>query len=557
MSLGILLAARFSTGSFLRKRGPRQLLDDIDRWWIGHASELSPWIAHADEGTPAEPMATHVTLHPAAGAVAFEVTEPGLLVITATTSLVGPGYHRFLVDHLRRMASDLDLTWVDPSTNDDLGDETGYFETGDRDAVTAAMLDFGAGLARAILDNDEEGATDFAVGMPPDVEYPGAGFLVTTMGPRDRELVERAAAGDPATIASLNPWWDDALDARFSLRRALVQLWCQVSWAGPLEEAERSDLAQVDADLELAAAAGLDVPGWEWNEVRALLGRPPFEPGAARPSTPIGYRRRPMRAMVGSWAVTVPGSFYLTTDGDAFLAFRDGTFRMMTWSRDPDVDPANADPWDVLRMEPGRLVATIEGPELLGCATELEVQGEGGAPQRLVSAVVSAPDTLAVATLTHPPEHAGQALDIVRSMRPNVAPVEPPPRWAPRPAATWNQLLLVSALQRLVDEPAGGWFIVCSVPGAPGYVQASTMADGTLHAEAAGERYDPRLADPVLVARLGTIGWSEARADYAGNHVRDWAPPADPATVAARMLDTLREVYALADDQLVDLILDR
>ncbi len=64
------------------------------------------------------------------------------------------------------------------------------------------------------------------------------------------------------------------------------------------------------------------------------------------------------------------GRSYVTTDRDAFLADRDGNIRMTTWSRDPDADPATPDPWDVVRLEAGRLIARIEEPGLLGCATE-------------------------------------------------------------------------------------------------------------------------------------------------------------------------------------------
>ncbi len=76
MSLGFLLRARYSTGSFLRKRTPRHILADIDRWWLQNASAVAAVVRRADVGTPAEPLETTIELHPAAVPVTFVVRNP-------------------------------------------------------------------------------------------------------------------------------------------------------------------------------------------------------------------------------------------------------------------------------------------------------------------------------------------------------------------------------------------------------------------------------------------------------------------------------------------------
>jgi hypothetical protein len=246
VAVEIGLAGTYHQGSILRRRTPARLLDEIGGWWSRHAAEHEPRATRAGD---AGESSLAITLHPATEPVTFEVPSAGTLTVTADTSSGGPGYHRVLVDGLRRMARDLSIDWTAGQPAGAGGDPTGYLDTGDAAAVDEAMLDWAQGLAADVLERADAGASIGPIGMSSAPTFRTDAFATTSLGPRDRAFFEQIVS-DRAAGAALFPWWTDGPDAAFYRDRASCRMWADVHWRPPFDDAERAALTAVDRDLE-------------------------------------------------------------------------------------------------------------------------------------------------------------------------------------------------------------------------------------------------------------------------------------------------------------------
>ena len=72
-------------------------------------------------------------LHPAAEELELSLVDLDHLVASAKTSTVGPGYHIFVCDMVRKLGERFRLAWV--TDDEEYFDEAGYFFSGNQERV--------------------------------------------------------------------------------------------------------------------------------------------------------------------------------------------------------------------------------------------------------------------------------------------------------------------------------------------------------------------------------------------------------------------------------------
>jgi hypothetical protein len=308
------------------KRGARRrvpaadiLLDGIAEWLPAAAGD--PIRTASPTRTP--DGAIEVGLHPAARPLRIEADDAGVVVATAMTVPVGPGYHTFVASLLDRLAEEHEITWAKTADSDIdaiSADPTGAFVSGARADAERGHLGWLRAALLAIRDARRTGARGLHLATPPGVRFDVDAAVATVLGPRDDDWVERALA-DPRVAVDVWPWFADAMDARYFLGRVLARMWLDVRWRPPITPAETALLDDVLTTLRRAypLEPGLDWPWRAWRELLAIRGQP--DPvtlsliDRAAPSigdetgASVGYRRRPVTVVHAGWALELPGSF--------------------------------------------------------------------------------------------------------------------------------------------------------------------------------------------------------------------------------------------------------
>lgn len=250
--------------------------------------------------------------------------KDGGLHCYAKTSSLGPGYHVFLVNWLKRMDQKLKLDWLWAEEDGDHGDETGYGTHGQFESVQDEMLRQLTAMAGVVLENED--STGFKLNM--SLDFPGVEgehFAIFSMGFLSREWFERIQSGDPATKAQLAsqyyPWWNRERDANFWHRMGLLQMWSHTRWNVPQTDAERTEMEFTRHCFKRARTldAKLKLPTRELEELDALL-----EPDAEDrvPPPGIGFFRGNMTHTIGaSWRITLPGYYHFEQQEDGAHVF--------------------------------------------------------------------------------------------------------------------------------------------------------------------------------------------------------------------------------------------
>ena len=314
MGVKLLLAGWYG-GELTPPDAPRPWLRKVERWVHEAAEELLE-SSRTVEG-PQGPI-LFLRLHPAADEVAIVAAGEGRVVVSANTSMVGPGYHRYLCDLLHALGDALQVDWADPAlTVAGVGDPTGYFHTGDASDIAPCMLAWLGEMAGRVLDFRRLGNSGATLSLRSGhgFEYPGA--LLTPLGPRDEAWLRRVRE-EPLLGQDIFPWWEPGLGARTRLGRALSRIWTDMVWRPPLLEEERHLFRDVARLLELAwrEDPSLSYPWREWQEVLGFLGiggtlaEEVSRRATAAPSgSLIGYRRGAVQVVLPEgWEIRIPGS---------------------------------------------------------------------------------------------------------------------------------------------------------------------------------------------------------------------------------------------------------
>lgn len=396
MGVGLYLIGRFDPG-FDGGSGPSEdRLALITAWFEEHGGEPLEGV-RLGEGHEGIPTA-FACLHPCAEEVELSMPEPGVLVASAKTSTVGPGYHAHLCGLLHRLGDDLNIAWDGPDDEEGTGDETGYFHTGDRAALEAEMLLWLRSTASVVKEGLEGDYREMMLSMPTGHRYPHHGPLVTPLGPRDLAWLE-GVLEDPRRGIDLFPWWDEGLGAGFYLGRALCRMWRDVRWRVPL--GEEADLLE-EVHLDLARAfehdSSLAYPWREWAELMDTIearwgyiemAGVDVEPEVRRraatcPDGPlIGYRRRPVRVdLTRGWSVEVPGAMDEAWEGDGTWCGWDGGrtiwFNSYAFTRPDGTPPTAPEALEGLTLPEGERIEH-RGERVIGVAVFAPHEEDGKA----------------------------------------------------------------------------------------------------------------------------------------------------------------------------------
>jgi hypothetical protein len=252
-----------------------------------------------------------VRLHPAEEELRITLTEPGRLQLSARTNGAGPGYHAFVVDLMDRAAERMRLSW---SADSESGDETGYFEARDFEALQARMLAWLRAVARQVAtsDDDVELSISMPIGTPTCETSTG---IATPLGLLPMSWFRKTATLQGEQLAARGedffPWWERGFTAT-TFANLVRSILFTFPWHPPQNDEERALTDTALACLgarsgvrELASLSELEVA-----ELRHLATLSPDEANAPRPAG-IGMLRGLVRRRVfPSCSLALPGYYY-------------------------------------------------------------------------------------------------------------------------------------------------------------------------------------------------------------------------------------------------------
>jgi len=310
LAIGLRLLAKLASPS----REPDRLMKDIANWLLRKCPDQLPEITR---GKIKDSPAIFCRLHPGAEEVELSLIDREHVVVSASTSAVGPGYHIFLVSLLKDFAHDFQTSWQrSEDESREYDDETGYFFSGDEQQVFAHMTRWLQNLAKVFFDGrlDPE-STGVALSMSPNTHFESDELALTPLGPRGREwMYQTSEDGDRGR--DFFAWWAPGLNAEYYLGRALTLMWRTVRWRPPVCNAEEDVLKTVASSLAQAYKLDptLPYPWTEWGEILELLDAAPSEKDIvlahATGNPTIGYRRGKVTVtLTGGWRVRISGFF--------------------------------------------------------------------------------------------------------------------------------------------------------------------------------------------------------------------------------------------------------
>lgn len=290
-----------------------RLIGDAEAWLASEYGDAIRSMAHRT--LPDSEIELAFDVHPAAPPVLIRANDAGRLIVQADTVACGPGYHRFVGRIVDRLGGELGVDWAGTEAGGDAG-----LAFADRGAVEQAYLGWLGATLVAARDARRRGAQRIQLGLPGTTTYALEGAVLTALGPRDDDWLERAL-GSPRVAVEVTPWWADATDARHLLNRALALMWLEVRWRSPAIDDEARLLDEIHRLLGRALPLDptLAYPWRAWSEIVRLRGlqdvlaRQVIERSAredpADADALIGYRRQPVTIRQEGWRLEIPGSF--------------------------------------------------------------------------------------------------------------------------------------------------------------------------------------------------------------------------------------------------------
>jgi hypothetical protein len=314
VDLGLfVLGEAAKRGLVPRLPGGQELMADAGTWLASEAHDMVRSVRVDPAGTGAASLFADV--HPAAFPMRLHATVDGAVDAMAVTSAVGPGYHTYLAQLVRRLGTAMDIAWTNPDGSAGTTGSTRFVAGSDRSTIEREMLIWLQAALRSIWQARGRGECGLQLSLSMRTQFSFEGALATPLGARDDAWLARALER-PEVAIDVWPWWSDAVDARSLLGRALCLMWTEIRWRPPAPGEQEA----MDEVLELLRRAyvldpSLDYPWPEWAE---LMGYRGYENaltatvrdravGVDRP--PVGYRRRPVTIRHEGWSLTVPGSF--------------------------------------------------------------------------------------------------------------------------------------------------------------------------------------------------------------------------------------------------------
>ncbi len=252
------------------------------------------------------------SFHPAGSPLEFTWEPDGRVRAWVKTSSAGPGYHAFVVDRLKDVATRCGIEW-----DWEAADESDYAVTQDYAELQESMGLFLKQMSALAMNTPGGHDTTVRVNMGITERISLRPFFsASPMGPFSREWWATVAAAGDTELAGYAqeffPWWQPDIDARFWRNVGMVLLWEDVLWHPPADEDERTFYQFV---LDCFAAAhqldrSLELPLDELRELRELTTREMCEAAPPRPDG-IGYQRgMATHRLPNGWTVELPGWCY-------------------------------------------------------------------------------------------------------------------------------------------------------------------------------------------------------------------------------------------------------
>lgn len=312
---------------------PEKFVQRIAKW-SRRATGLFGYIADVEEYPEAAHPTVTLQFFPAAEPVEFTLEQPGIIVVSANCTSMGPGYHQWLCDDmLDKFAKSLGVTWFDDD-GDACHDETGYFYRRNRAELEQSYLSWLGAVSEQIKQMSAQDYGDIMLAMPASPLFVDCGYVVTPMGPRDYLWVERVS-DNPASGRDFFVWWDEGETPQTTLNAAVCLMWTEVRWREPKTESERRTFSRLGLLLRklMSHSGDLIIPWREWQEIlpwtETKLSEGKTDTFLRQqhseevmfvlanvdlddPDRPlIGYRRQGKTCthFDDGWQITVPGSF--------------------------------------------------------------------------------------------------------------------------------------------------------------------------------------------------------------------------------------------------------
>ena len=214
MGIGFQLLARLER----TLSSPDGFLQAIETWVKTYCIDLAPSTRTGfSETTPT----LFCQLHPAAEELEVSLLDLNHVLVSARTSTVGPGYHIFVCDMLRKLGQEFRLTW-DAENDEEYLDEGNYFFSGNQENVFDEMTAWLRGLCQCFFNGtfeEEPGDKPVALCLPVGVTFEAHARAVTPMGPRDLGWLKQVSE-DGLRGRDFFAWWRPELNAEYFLGRA-------------------------------------------------------------------------------------------------------------------------------------------------------------------------------------------------------------------------------------------------------------------------------------------------------------------------------------------------
>jgi hypothetical protein len=363
-----------------RQLPPDRLLAEVETWIRAeYPDAVRTTETRTAEGGVRE---LAVGFHPAATDVVISVAEGGEIGVRAAFPPVGPGYQTFVGRLAQRIGTEHGIVWATDEAEDAPPTPAGLIldpaRAAERPVAEHGYLTWlGSGLIAA-RDARRRGAGTVHLGTPAGVQYAVDAAVATSLGPRDDAWLE-AAVDDSRLAVDVTPWWADAIDARNLLNRALCLMWTEVRWRPPASDAERRVNEEV---VRLLARAfpldpSLAYPWRDWLELARLRGlddamtrQVEAKAERANGTSPIGYRRHPVRILHEGWELEIPGSFSEQRTADEWTGGESGrTITIAATETGTPTGPMTAQAFlDQVARDLGSEALTHEDGELQGRA---------------------------------------------------------------------------------------------------------------------------------------------------------------------------------------------
>lgn len=273
-----------------------------------------------------------ISLNKAVPPLSIDLLPNGQVRLAAKTAFAGPGYHKQVIELIKKLKIETRLVWNSVEACEQTGDDTGYFQHQDTQRLELYYLDWLQTLCREASENfDPEAVPETKWFSNPanlsDVSnasglrflYQSESNIIGLTGPRNIEWAVRVLI-DPQSGLDFFPCWSDFYaDMRFG--SAVNKMLFETSWRIPIDRNEVNELLTISALLEDAFRVDpkRNFPWQEWREINDYLIQQGVtvacrelvekRAGIAGGNPKLGYRRENIRVLSGKWSLELPGHF--------------------------------------------------------------------------------------------------------------------------------------------------------------------------------------------------------------------------------------------------------